>query len=81
MKQSVVQKVIRDLMAEEVFISSAQIVIDEVKSRINIEVKTAYVCEQMHLLGLKYSKVKHISMQGNSSKSLILRQRWALAFL
>ena len=81
MKQSVVQKVIKDLMAEDHFISSAQVIVDEVKSRIDIDVTTSYVMEQMHLLGLKYSKVKHISMQGNSAKSLVLRQRWALAFL
>ena len=81
MKQSVVQKVIRDLMDEKVFISSAKLVIDEVKLRLDIDVTTSYVLEQMHNLGLKYSKVKHISMQGNSAKSLVLRQRWALAFL
>ena len=68
-----VQKVIKDLMSEELFISSAQVVIEEVKSRIDIDVTTSYVLEQMHLLDLKYSKVKHISMQGNSAKSLVLR--------
>ena len=37
--------------------------------------------KQLHLLGLKYKKVKHISMNGNSDKSLILRQQFALKFL
>ena len=35
----------------------------------------------MHQLGLKYKKIKRISFQGNSEKSLILRQQWALNFL
>ena len=47
----------------------------------NLEVTASYVKEQMHVVGLKYGKVKHISMGGNSEKSLVLRQRWALAFL
>ena len=68
-------------MTEEVFISSVKLVIEEVKTRLNITVTTSYVLDQMHNLGLKYSKVKHISMQGNSAKSLVLRQQWALAFL
>ena len=33
------------------------------------------------MLGLKYKKIKHISWQGNSDKSLVLRQRWAMQFL
>ncbi len=81
MKQSVVQKVIKDLLEEEVFISSAKLVVEEVRSRLSIDVTTSYVLEQMHDLELKYSKVKHISMQGNSAISLVLRQQWAMAFL
>ena len=72
---------IKDLLEEEVFISSAKLVVDEVRSRLSIDVTTTYVLEQMHDFGLKYSKVKHISMQGNSAKSLVLRQQWAMAFL
>ena len=66
MKQSVVQKVIKDLMLEEHFISSAQVVVEEVKERIELDVTVSYVLEQLQILGLKYSKVKQISMQGNS---------------
>ena len=33
------------------------------------------------MLDLKYMKVKHISTQGNAAKALVLRQRWAMAFL
>ena len=69
------------MFAEDCFISSVQIVIDEVKQRLDLDVKPSYVLEQMKLLGLKYSKVKHISMQGNSERSLVLRQRWAITFL
>ena len=51
------------------------------KARIELDVTISYVLEQMSILGLKYCKVKHISMKGNSEKCLVLRQRWALAFL
>ena len=32
-------------------------------------------------LGMSYRKVKPLSLQANSEKNIILRQRWALAFL
>ena len=60
-------------MSEEVFISSVQIVIEEVKTRLGLDVTISYVLEQMSKVGLKYSKVKHIMMQGNSNKCLVLR--------
>ena len=41
MKQNVIQKVIKDLMEEECFISTAQVVIDEVKVRLDIVVTKA----------------------------------------
>ena len=34
----------------------------------------------MRALGMRYRKVTHIPMQGNSERSLVLRQQWALAF-
>ena len=80
MLRSTTQKVIMDLLEEDAFISSAQIVVDEVKERVDLEVKVAYVTKQMHAMGLKYMKAKHISMQGNSERSLVLRQQWALRF-
>ena len=30
---------------------------------------------------MRYRKVRHIPMAGNSERSLVLRQQWALAFL
>jgi hypothetical protein len=76
-----VQKIISDLLEEETFIGSTQVVIDAVKNRADLDVTVAYVREQLHEQGLKYKKVKHISWQGNSEKSLVLRQKWAQAFL
>ena len=32
-------------------------------------------------MGLKYKKIKNISWQGNSEKSLVLRQQFAIKFL
>jgi len=37
-----------------------------------LEVSNAFVQEQMHNLGFKYMKIKHISNQGNAAKSLVL---------
>ena len=68
-------------MADECFISSSKVVIDEVKNRLDLNVTSSFVLEQMYEIGLKYRKIKHISMQGNSEKSLVLKQRWALEFL
>ena len=31
--------------------------------------------------GMKFKKVKHIPMNGNKDRSLVLRQQWALTFL
>jgi hypothetical protein len=35
----------------------------------------------MKARGMRYRKVRHIPMAGNSERSLVLRQQWALAFL
>ena len=35
----------------------------------------------MAALRIGYRRVCHISMQGNSARSLVLRQRWAISFL
>ena len=32
-------------------------------------------------LGMKYRKIKTVSLHSNSEKNLVLRQRWALEFL
>jgi hypothetical protein len=52
-----------------------------VKQQHDLEVTPAFVSEQMHVLDLAYKKVKHISINSNSEKSLVLRQRWALAYI
>ena len=32
-------------------------------------------------LGMRYRKIKTVSLHSNSEKNLVLRQRWALEFL
>jgi hypothetical protein len=32
-------------------------------------------------LGMRYRKIKQVSLHSNSEKNLVLRQRWALEFL
>ena len=34
----------------------------------------------MKSMGMRFKKVRHIAMAGNSERSLVLRQQWALAF-
>ena len=80
-KESAVKKVIQELLDNDCFISSAEVVVKACQQKGIEEVKIKYAQDQMHDMGLKYKKVKHISMQGNSEKSLVLRQRWALTFL
>ena len=72
-KSDTVRRVIRELLEESAFIKSSEMVCKEVKSRTGLEVKERYILEQLHDLGLRYKKVKHISFQGNSQKSLVLR--------
>ena len=64
---------IKDFLDKDVFISSSQIVVDKVKTNEDIKVTKTFVKDQMLALDLKYKKVKHIPMQSNSAKSLVLR--------
>ena len=56
-------------------------VASEVMERTGMEVKDCYVRAQLRELGLRYKKVKQIPFQGNTQRSLVLRQRWSLNFL
>ena len=54
------------MLNENIFISSCRFVQEEVEQQLNIKVTESFVNQQMHELGLKYKKIKHISYQGNS---------------
>ena len=69
------------MLDEETFIENVQQVIDEVQSRYLLKVAAPYVREQFKLMNIKWKRVKHIAVQGNSERSLVLRQRWAVSFL
>ena len=69
------------MVAEGQYISSCKEVVKAVKTKLGMTLTNTYVADQMKSMGLKYQKVKHISWQGNSEKSLVLRQRWAISFL
>ena len=72
---------INDLINNNAFITSTQMIVDKVKEEHEVDVTVRYVQQQIHALGLKYKKLKHISMQGNSERALVLRQRWAMKYL
>lgn len=79
-KEMITRWVINELIEDEQLISSAQQIVTLVAIE-SIVVTKKFVIDQMNMLGLKYKKIKHISWQGNSDKSLVLRQRWAMQFL
>ena len=56
-------------------------VVNQVKEDVGVDIPSSRVREAMHDLGMRYRKVSQIPMLANSERSLVLRQRWALAFL
>ena len=80
-KKETVQEVIKELLDEMTFIQNIQQVRDEVQRRHNMDVSVPVVREQFKEMRISYKKVKQVSMQTNSDKSLVLRQRWAMSIL
>ena len=76
-----VQEVVQELLDEDTYIDNVQSVVDQLKERLELEVKVEYVRKQMKDMRLSYMKVKHINVGANTERSLVLRQRWALQFL
>ena len=72
-KKETVQEVIEELLEEMTFIENIQQVRDELQRRHNMNVSVPVVREQMKEMGISYKKVKQISTQTNSDKSLVLR--------
>ena len=62
-------------------IQTVQQVVDKIDECSDVQLKHSFVRQQMLSMGLKYKKIKNISWQGNSEKSLVLRQQFAIRFL
>ena len=63
-------------------IDSAAHVLKTVMSQHQIKTTEAEVASVMKQeLGMRYRKIKTVSLHSNSERNLVLRQRWALEFL
>ena len=80
-KVEAVQEVVQELLDEDTYIDNVQTVVDQLKERLEMDVKVEYVRKQMKDMRLSFMKVKHINVGANTDRSLVLRQRWALQFL
>ena len=70
------------MVEDDDFIDSVASVKAAVEEEVDVEVTDALVRDVLTKdLGMRYRKVKPLSLQANSEKNIILRQRWALAFL
>ena len=63
------------------FIDSCQFVMNRVNENSVHEHAPHEIRKCMKDLGFKYRKVNHIAMSANSERSLVLRQKWAIALL
>jgi len=59
-------EVIEQLLSENAFISSLNMIKSEIELRKGIVVQEHLIRKQMKVLDLKYKRVKHISTKGNS---------------
>ena len=55
--------------------------VKEVELRYQLKVNRDQARKQMQNQRLVYRKVKHVAVQSNSERCLVLRQRWAMSFL
>ena len=62
---------------EDQFIDSVSFVKKKLKDEAGLDMKAWRICKVMNDLGMRYRKVKHIPLQGNTDRSLVLRQQWA----
>ena len=63
-------------------IDSAKAVANELSANRAEQIKESEVRSVMKEdLGMRYRKIKTVSLHSNSEKNLVLRQRWALEFL
>lgn len=80
-KKSAITEIVVELNNKDAFIDSRASVIKAVKEQKNLEVNLALTSEVLHDFKMRYRKILHIPLQSNSERCLVLRQRWALAFL
>ena len=82
LKRQIIADLVAQMVEEDDFIDSVASVRDAVEEEVDVAVTEAEVRAVMvEDLGMSYRKVKPLSLQANCEKNIILRQRWALAFV
>ena len=64
---------VQECLDKGIFIKSSQTVIDKAGQHLVPTIKPRRVNDVTRDMGLRYKKVKHISVQGNTERSLVLR--------
>ena len=81
-RREAIKAVTEGLNARRVVIDNVQQVLKEVTQGPQIETTDKEVRSVMREeLGMRYRKIKTVSLHSNSVKNLVLRQRWSLEFL
>jgi hypothetical protein len=81
-RREIIQSHVEGLNARREVIDSAAHVIKSLYKEHPIKTTEQEVRDVMRKeLGMRYRKIKQVSLHSNSEKNLVLRQRWALEFL
>ena len=80
--KDVVKKVVTDMLENSITIVKADMVVEQVRKRENVEVTADQVKTVMKdELGLGYRMAKKVPVQANEMRCLVLRQQYAMAML
>jgi len=80
--KDVVKKVVTGMLENSITIVKADMVVEQVRKRENVEVTADQVKTVMKdELGLGYRMAKKVPVQANEMRCLVLRQQYAMAML
>ena len=80
--KDVVKKVVTGMLENSITIVKADMVVEQVRKRENVEVTADQVKTVMKdELGLGYRMAKKVPVQANEMRCLVLRQQYAMAIL
>ena len=81
-RRDLIKNHVEELNGKREVIDSAAHVIKSLTKQQEIKTSEAEVRDVMkYELGMRYKKIKTVSLHSNSEKNLVLRQRWAIEFL
>ena len=80
-KEAVIMKAVEQLIKEDAFVDSCQAVVTRTLELGVPDCTEREAMKVMKAVGMRYRKVKHVPINANSNRNLILRQRWVMAVL